>query len=145
MMREPPRPMAAGFALAAGLALAACADTIRPVLGGLKIGPAAAGPITMPILLNEALPFRYPEEAWKRGVGGETLLKIHIAISGTVDTVRVARSSGDRSLDSASVAGAWQLRYRPARIGDEPVNVWAFLPVQYPMPEAARPGDLDPR
>ncbi len=65
------------------------------------------------------------------------MLKIHIAASGFVDSVYVARSSGHGSLDSAAVAGARLLHYRPARHGDEPVAVWGYLPVRYPMPERA--------
>ena len=125
----------------AALAAPGCADTVRPVLGGLKIGPAADGPFVMPVLTNEELPFDYPQDAWRRGVGGQTVLKIHIASSGTVDTVAIAESSGDRTLDSAAVEGALRLRYEPARRGDETVSVWAYLPVKYPMPEVAGPGD----
>lgn len=134
-----------GFALAAALSLAGCADTVRPVLGGLKIGPAAGGPFTYPMLLSEELPFEYPAAAWSRGVGGETLLKIHISRIGHVDSVYVARSSGDGALDSAAVAGARRLRYRPATQGEEPVAVWGLLPVQYPMPEVVDPEDMDGR
>ena len=50
------------------LAAAGCADTVRPVLGNLKIGPAADGPFVMPVLLNEQSPFVYPYDAWERGV-----------------------------------------------------------------------------
>lgn len=134
-----------GLALAAALSLVACADTVRPVLGGLKIGPAASGPFTYPMLLGEQPAFEYPEDAWARGVGGETLLKIHISTIGHVDSVYVARSSGDEALDSAAVAGARRLRYRPARQGEDPVAVWGLLPVQYPMPEVAKPEDIERR
>jgi TonB family protein len=125
-----------------GLAAAGCSEAVRPVLGGLKIG-AAAGPFHMPVLDSDELPFKYPVDAWERGVGGETLLKIHIAASGWVDSVRVAKSSGHGSLDSAAVAGARLLHYRPARHGDEAVAVWGYLPVRYPMPERARHAEED--
>jgi len=113
-----------------------CADTVRPVLGGLKIGNAK-GPFHVPVLETEPLPFEYPADAWEQGVGGETMLKIHIATHGGVDSVRVERSSGHAGLDSAAIAGALQLRYRPARQGDEAVGIWGYLPVRYPMPEKA--------
>lgn len=122
----------AGTALACVL-LVACADTVRPVLGGLKIGTASSS-FQMPVMANDKPPFEYPRDAWKAGVGGETVLKIHIAADGGVDSVRVHASSGHASLDSAALAGARKLRYRPARHGDEPVDVWATLPVRYPMP-----------
>ena len=138
--RRPPR--APALLLGLGLATAGCSEAVRPVLGGLKIG-AAAGPFHMPVLDSEELPFQYPADAWKQGVGGETLLKIHIAASGWVDSVHVARSSGQTSLDSAAVAGARLLHYRPARHGEEPVAVWGYLPVRYPMPERARHAEED--
>lgn len=136
------RALALG-SLAAALAAStfvACVETVRPALGALKIGPAGEGPFIVPVLFGEQVPFEYPEDAWKRGVGGQTTLRIHISSSGVVDTVLVAKSSGDRTLDSAAVAGARRLRYRPARNGDQPVAVWAFLPVHYPLPEPV-PGD----
>lgn len=118
-----------------------CADTVRPVMGGLKIGAAANGPLVLPLLESEQTPFEYPRDAWLRGVGGETILRIHISSKGAVDTVAVAESSGDRTLDSAAVAGARKLRYRPAQQGDEVVSVWGYLPVRYPMPAPAKTAD----
>lgn len=117
--------------------LVGCADTVRPVLGGLKLG-TTSNSFQMPVMENERAPFQYPRDAWKAGVGGETLLKIHIAADGGVDSVRVHATSGHPSLDSAAVEGARRLRYRPARHGGEPVGVWATLPVRYPMPEVRR-------
>lgn len=114
-----------------------CAETVRPVLGSLRIGSAPTS-FQLPSMLNERPPFEYPRDAWREGVGGETLLRIHIAADGAVDSVRVERSSGHRSLDSAAVAGARKLRYRPARHGGEPVDVWAVLPIRYPLPAAAQ-------
>ncbi len=133
------RAHSALLALAAS-GLVGCADTVRPVMGGLKIG-AAASPFQMPALETEEMPFRYPRDAWESGIGGETMLKIHIGTSGWVDSVEVARSSGHTSLDSAAVVGALLLRYRPARHGDTPVAVWGYLPVKYPMPERVNAGD----
>lgn len=136
----------AGPARAALLAAAAavsvgCADTVRPVLGGLRIG-AAPTSFQMPVLENEKVPFEYPRDAWEAGVGGETVLRIHISAGGVVDSALVLDSSGHAGLDSAAVAGAMKLRYRPARQGDDPVAVWGVLPVRYPMPA---PDDRGPR
>ena len=140
------RPWRLALALALPMVATAlgCAEAVRPVLGGLKIGPGAEGPFVMPNLINDRLPFTYPEDAWERGVGGETTLRIHISSAGFVDSVFVASSSGDLVLDSASVAGALLMQYRPARHGESPVAVWAYLPVRYPMPEAAQANDGSP-
>lgn len=94
----------------------------------------------IPTLLNDRFPFEYPEGAWRRGIGGETMLRMHISEFGVVDSVLIDTSSSDRALDSAAVAGARLLTYRPARHGDDPVAVWAFLPVRYPMPETTKTG-----
>jgi len=95
----------------------------------------------MPVLENERLPFEYPADAWRERVGGETIVKIHISTLGVVDSAFVLRPSGVPSLDSAALAGSRQLRYRPARQGKDPVEVWATLPVRYPLPEEIRPYD----
>ena len=103
----------------------------RPVLVIGERGEA----FHMPTLLNERLPFEYPSDAWRDRIGGETVLRIRISSTGIVDSMTVERSSGHRGLDSAAVAGATELRYKPARQGERPVPVWATLPIQYPMPE----------
>jgi periplasmic protein TonB len=80
-------------------------------------------------------PFHYPEELWDAGVEGETLLEVHVSETGTVDSTRVERSSGYPAFDSAAVAGARDLRFEPARRGDEPVSVRVLLPVQFHLPQ----------
>jgi TonB family protein len=114
--------------------LAGCSETMRPVLGGLAVGDQGSA-FHMPTLLNEQLPFEYPQDAWASRIGGETVLRIRISTAGAVDSIAVQTTSGHRSLDSAAVAGARKLRYKPARQGERPVPVWATLPVRYPMPE----------
>lgn len=111
-----------------------CSETMRPALGSLVIGERGDA-FHMPTLLNERLPFEYPSDAWRDRIGGETVLRLRISSDGIVDSITVERSSGHRSLDSAAVAGATKLRYKPARQGERPVPVWATLPIQYPMPE----------
>lgn len=133
------RPGAAARPVASALAcllLLGCSETVRPVLGGLKIGGASTS-FQMPVMENERPPFDYPRDAWRARIGGETVLKIHIGADGGVDSVYVQRTSGHRGLDSAAVAGARRLRYRPALQEGEPVGVWATLPVRYPMPSTA--------
>ncbi|HKK27117.1 MAG TPA: energy transducer TonB [Gemmatimonadota bacterium] len=114
--------------------LAGCADTVSPVLGGLRLG-VRGGSFRMPVMQNERLPFDYPGRAYRERIGGQVRLRIHIAASGSVDSAYVLESSGHAVLDSAALAGARRLRYRPARQGERPVAVWAVLPVRYPLPE----------
>lgn len=135
---------AAGLLVPLVVAAPGCADTVTPVLGGLKVG-ASGGSFHMPVLASERTPFRYPPEAWREGVGGETRVRIHIDRRGRVDSAYVVDSSGHAALDSAALAGARKLEYRPARQGDRPVAVWAVLPVRYPMPAEARGADTTGR
>lgn len=119
------------------VAVPGCADTVTPVLGGLRVG-TTSGAFHVPVMENERPPFRYPPRAWREGVGGETRIRIHINRRGEVDSAYVLESSGHAVLDSAALAGARKLQYRPARQGGRPVGVWAVLPVRYPMPAKAR-------
>lgn len=114
-----------------------CADTVSPVLGGLNLGVRGTS-FHVPVPAAEQVPVRYPRSAWEAGIGGETRLRIHIDEQGVVDSAYVLESSGHAALDSAALAGVRRLRYRPARQGEEPVDVWAVLPVRFPMPSETR-------
>lgn len=85
-------------------------------------------------------PFHYPEDLWDAGVEGETVLRLFVTEAGGVDTARVERTSGYPGFDSAAVAGARDLRFDPARKGEEPVGVWVLLPVQFELPGADSAG-----
>ena len=120
-------------AIVAMLVLSGCADTVNPVLGGLKIGTANA-PLKYPVRVDGHR-FDYPNDAWDERVGGTVVLKMRISPAGVVDSAYVLESSGHRSLDSAAVADSRRLRYDPAEQDGEPIEVWARLPVIYPLPE----------
>lgn len=130
------RRTGAVLALAAAAGLSGCAESLSPMPGALQIGSRGEA-FRVPALRNERLPFRYPDRAWEQGVGGEVRLRIHIDRTGGVDSAYVLESAGHPALDSAALADARRLRYRPARRGSEAVGVWAVLPVRYPMPEQA--------
>ncbi|MFW6085089.1 MAG: energy transducer TonB [Gemmatimonadota bacterium] len=111
----------------------ACADTPR-MAGGLQLGVEDA-PLRPPLRIDDGEAFEVPPEAWEEGVGGTTVLRLLISRRGTVDSALVVESSGHRALDSAALANARRLRYRPAAQGGEPVEVWGRLPVIFPIPE----------
>lgn len=130
------RALATAWTPAALLLLAplSCSEAVQPALGGLSIGrPGAA--FQMPVMRNENPPFRYPESAWSSGRGGVVVLRIHIDRAGRVDSAYVQKGSGVAALDSAARADARRLRFRPARQGEEAVDVWATLPVRFPSPD----------
>lgn len=105
-------------ALAAALLLAAC-----------ERGPV---PETPPRQLS-ASPFEYPEELWDAQVEGQTTLRLFISDRGTVDTVRLEKTSGYAPFDSAALSGGRSLRFRPATRGGKPVAAWFLLPVKFEL------------
>jgi periplasmic protein TonB len=85
-------------------------------------------------------PFHYPEDLWDAGVEGETVLELHVSEVGQVDSARVERTSGYPAFDSAAVRGARDLRFEPARRGDDSVAVKVLLPVQFYLPASEGDG-----
>lgn len=85
----------------------------------------------LPTIRSEELPFRYPAHLWRDSIEGEVILRIHITAAGTVDSVEMEQSSDNEELDEIALRGAKQLRFHPARQGDENVDVWAMLPVRF--------------
>lgn len=88
----------------------------------------------LPALAMKELPFEYPVQLWRDGVEGETMLRVHINETGTVDSVLIEESSGHLGLDSAAVAAAFKLQYHPAREGKVAIAVWALLPIRFRKP-----------
>lgn len=127
----PPLRRLAGVCLAS--LVVGCADTPR-TMGGLQLGVDDA-PLRPPVRIDDGTTFDYPPEAWDDGIGGTTVVRLLISRRGTVDSALVVESSGNASLDSAALANARRLRYKPAAQGGNPVQVWGRLPVVFPVPE----------
>jgi protein TonB len=84
--------------------------------------PVAAGDLSSSMI--HAPPPRYPRESRRRHEQGTVLLAVLLATDGSVETLRIARSSGYRRLDEAALdavqngAGrrpfvtAWRRRFR---------------------------------
>ena len=106
----------------------------------LPIGACGAeGEIEQPTPLYGEMPIEYPLEAWDRDMEGETLLRVWVTDVGTVDSVEVLESSGFLVFDSAAIAGAKEMRFRPARRDGERIAVWAKVPVRFskrPRPDS---------
>lgn len=123
--------------------LAGCVtqDSAQKSIEALTGGPR---PDSLPTMLNEELPFRYPLELYERKVQGNVTLRIYIDTLGRIapESTSVAESSGYPGLDSAAVSGSPELRFAPAKKADRPMAVSILLPVHFRHPEApALPGD----
>jgi TonB family protein len=98
-------------------------------------------PDVMPVMLNAELPFRYPLPLYVQRVQGNVTLRLFVDSTGRVhaDSTRVLEPSGFGALDSAAVAGAAKLRFRPAHRRGVPIAVSMLFPVHFRHPEATTP------
>jgi TonB family protein len=92
-----------------------------------------------PQMLNEELPFRYPVTLYRQKVQGNVTLRLFVDAEGRVhpDSTRIAEPSGHAALDSAALAGASRLRFRPARLRGTPMPVALLYPVHFRHHEGA--------
>ena len=103
-----------------------------------------ARPDVAPVMLNEEPPFRYPPALWAQRIQGNVTLRVLVDSLGrpTPDSTTIAESSGMVALDSAALAGAVNLKFRPALSHNTPVGVALLLPVFFRHPAAPPlPGD----
>ncbi|WP_328807201.1 energy transducer TonB [Paraburkholderia elongata] len=82
-------------------------------------------------LHNPAPP--YPVIARQRGWEGRVLLKVHVLASGQPDEVTVAATSGHDSLDVAAVEAVSAWRFVSARRGQQPVDGWVRIPIDFKL------------
>lgn len=112
----------AGWALLSGLAV---------VTTGATYGCGGEAEVEQPAPLYGEVPIDYPLQLWDQDMEGETLLRVRVTDTGQVDSVEVLQSSGFEAFDSAAVAGAKELRFRPARRNGKRIEVWAKVPVHF--------------
>ena len=101
-------------------------------------------PDVAPVLANAESPFRYPPALWAQRLQGNVTLHLFVDTVGVpvADSTRIAVSSGMALFDSAAVAGARDLHFRPATLRGNPVGVSLLLPVFFRHPDAPPlPGD----
>jgi len=85
--------------------------------------------------LNEALGriLVYPETQRMNGVEGKVLVKFIVDKDGNIKNPLVIRSV-DPSLDRAAIEAVKKLpRFRPGKIGGNPVNVWYSIPISFKL------------
>lgn len=73
------------------------------------------------------LVYQHPLPAYPKELSAAQLrvpLEIHVSKEGTVTDVRLVKSSGTPSWDSAAIAAIMKWRYSPARAENRPVGLW---------------------
>lgn len=76
----------------------------------------------------------YPAEAKQQRLEGRVMLRAHILANGKPAEVRVDNSSGHEVLDKAAleeVRDHWT--FEPAKRGNQPVDVWVRVPIDFKL------------
>ncbi|WP_412527299.1 energy transducer TonB [Burkholderia lata] len=144
----PPKPRAAVAHPAPALA---AAPQVTREAAPATAAPAAAAPAApVPAPAAPAAPVRetapigdaaylrnpapdYPAFAQDQGWEGRVVLRVHVLANGTPDSVEVRTSSGRRMLDTAAVAAVKRWTFVPAKRGDEAVDGWVNVPIDFKL------------
>ena len=101
---------------------------------GAGIGPASdaiQAPAVPPRVTRSRMP-SYPGAARNKGITGTAVVRFLVGKSGGVESVVLARSSGDASLDQAALSAAGGFRFKPGLDGyGRPIRCYAYQPFAF--------------
>jgi protein TonB len=101
---------------------------------GPGIGPASdaiQAPAVPPRVTRSRMP-SYPSAARSKGITGTAVVRFLVGKSGGVESVILARSSGDASLDQAALSAAGGFRFKPGLDGyGLPIRCSAYQPFAF--------------
>lgn len=98
------------------------------------IDVTAQYPLTRPVPKNVSRPV-YPEAARRNQEQGTVDLLVKVLATGNVGEVRVKKSSGSQTLDSAATTQAKNWQFTPGRRGPKSVDTWVEVPVRFQLTE----------
>jgi len=102
---------------------------VGPNLGGGSRGGPATVVDSKPIALNSPQP-RYTEEARKNKIQGNVTARVLVGADGQVKQVKITRGLPD-GLDEQAIQAAYQLRFKPAMKGGQPVAYWIPVLIEF--------------
>lgn len=140
------RALAGLLAIAATLAAFPAAAQVAPSEGTYRLTPFEVEPALRNAReVERVIRATYPRELRAAGVSGVVQLRLRIAPNGRPDSVTVVQSSHP-GFDSAAVAVARRMRFRPAEMEGRPVAAWVELPITFEAPaDPAAPAGSAPR
>lgn len=100
-----------------------------PRLGGGDRNAVATAVDQRPVPLNAPQP-RYTEEARKNKIQGVVIARVLVGVDGGVKQVKITRGLPD-GLDEQAIQAAYQLRFRPAMKGGQPVSFWQSVQIEF--------------
>ncbi|MGW8187203.1 MAG: TonB family protein [Desulfobacterales bacterium] len=78
-------------------------------------------------------PISYPTRARRKGYEGTVMLEVLVNRNGRVDDLRVLASSGYEILDRSAVKSVKTWSFKPAKKGNETVDMWVKVPVRFKL------------
>lgn len=75
----------------------------------------------------------YPQEARKKGMEGEVLLRVEVLASGRVGQIEVKQSSGHEPLDRTALSTVKQWRFIPAQKEGAAIPLWVNIPIKFQL------------
>lgn len=105
--------------------------------------------IVAPQLINtrevsRTLDDAYPPALRDARIGGLALMRVFVTADGKADTIRIAASTGLRSLDFAGHTTAKAARFRAGTQDGQPVGAWIDLSLEFQGDDSRRPAQLIP-
>jgi protein TonB len=78
----------------------------------------------------------YPDSARREGREGRVLLRVLVDDQGRSKQVEINSTSGSDALDRAAAEAIKRWRFHPARYGDQPVESWLRIPIEFRLADA---------
>jgi len=119
------------------VALLGCMDqgpfTLQPTdnpVPPLPAGTYEVGGVTTPPVATRTVATVYPYDLRSRGIDGHAVIVLTITSDGSIADMMVQKATDIRFGDAATAALA-QWSFRPARIGNAPVNCRMVVPIDF--------------
>jgi TonB family protein len=110
-------------------------DAVGSTLARFR-GPDTSPPDSLPQLLNDSLPFKYPIGLYLQLVDDSVTLRLHVDTYGrpVAESTKVEVPAGHMAFDSSALEGSKELLFRPAIRKGKPVPYTVLFPIQFKIP-----------
>jgi protein TonB len=105
---------------------------------GSGSGSSASGIVLTQARYRETPRPDYPENARREGREGRVLLRVLVDAQGRSKRVEINASSGSDALDRAAAEAIKSWRFHPARQGEQPVESWLRVPIEFHLQDVQR-------
>ena len=99
-------------------------------------GPDLSPPDSLPLLLIDSLPFKYPVGLYLQLIDDSVTLRLHIDTYGrpVAESTTVEVPASHTAFDSSALAGSKELIFRPAIRKGKPIPYTVLFPIQFKIP-----------